>query len=28
VRLVGKAELSIDYSDFSVGDLSVEDQLQ
>jgi hypothetical protein len=28
VRLVGKAELTIDYTDFSVGDLPVEDETQ
>lgn len=28
VRLVGKAELTIDYSNFSVGDLTVEDGIQ
>ena len=28
VRLVGKAELTIDYTDFSVGDLPVEDEIQ
>jgi hypothetical protein len=28
VRLVGKAELTIDYTNFSVGDLTVEDEIQ